>query len=298
MSVSYDGINMVIQEKDGKAPSPSPAKAQEEERTPEPQETPLPSVAPEAQETVPSTERHHKKGDEIGSVDLKKLSVAGVELTPAFSRDIKRYSGTLNTSDTWADIKYKAADSVAEVKIKGNDTLQDGKNVIKIVVKNGENKKTYRISLNVKLLKGMDKAGSNRVTVEKVEKKTYLSGDITVEAGAVKDETLLPDDFEEVTVSIDGKEVKGYAYGGAMDQGYFLIYGKNTQSFYVYDEEKEQLLPYDQVKNWYRSMGGQDDSELDRSERKLESYRYMLGILGAFSGLMFVLVLFLVLRKI
>ena len=298
MSVSYDGINMLIKEKEAKTVvnTPEPQTENEPSET-EPSEKPVETPSPTEAPQMTPMELPHKKGDEIGSVDLKKLSVTGVELTPAFSRDIKRYSGTLGTSASFVDIKYKTADSLAVVKITGNDDLKNGKNVIKIIVKNGDNKKTYRITLNVRFLEGIDRADSNGVRVEKAGKKKYISGNITIEAGDVKDETLLPSGFQKITVSIDGKDIKGYAYEGRMDQGYFLIYGKNTKSFYIYDEEKEQLLPYEQVKNWYRSMGGQDFSELEQSEKKLESYQYMLGILGAFSGLMFLLSIFLILHR-
>lgn len=291
MSVSYDGMQMMIKEQ-GKTTLTTPQPTKEPEPA-ETEETPVPTEIPQIQPTDPP----HKKGDEIGSVDLKKLSVAGVELTPAFSRNIKRYSGTLGTSDPFVDIRYKTADSLAVVSLKGHDTLQNGKNIIKITVKNGDRKKTYRITLNVRMLKGVGSSGSNGVFVEKSGKKQYLSGNITVEAGYVKDESVLPKDFEKIMVSIDGNRIKGYAYGGKMDQGYYLIYGKNTKAFYIYDEEKRQLLPYEQVKNWYRSMGGQDFSELEQSEKKIESYQYMLGILGAFSGLMFLLSLFLILHR-
>ncbi len=293
MSVSYDGVNMLIKEKTAQTAANTPVPAEttiqpeEPEKTPSPTETPVPSP-----EEIP-----HKKGDEIGSVDLKKLSAKGVELTPAFSRSIERYSGTLGTSEDYVEVRYKAADSLASVTVKGNDHLKNGKNIIKVVVKNGENKKTYRISLTVRLLKGVERENTNGVFVEKTGKKKYLSGNIMVEAGYVKDESLLPDDFQKITVSIDGKDIKGYAYEGRMDQGYFLIYGKNTKAFYIYDNEKNQLLPYEQVKNWYRSMGGQDLSELEQMEKKMESYQYMLGISGAFSGLMFLLILFLILHR-
>lgn len=296
MSVSYDGINMLIKERETETLQNTPKPTAEISET-EPSEVPIETPSPTEAPKMTPMELPRKKGDEIGSVDLKKLSVTGVELTPSFSRDIKRYSGTLGTSASFVDIRYKTADSLAVVKITGNDDLKNGKNVIKIIVKNGENKKTYRITLNVRLLEGIDRADSNGVRVEKAGKKKYISGNITIEVGDVKDETLLPSGFQKITFSIDGKDIKGYAYEGRMDQGYFLIYGKNTKSFYIYDEEKEQLLPYEQVKNWYRSMGGQDYSELEQSEKKLESYQYMLGILGAFSGLMFLLSIFLILHR-
>lgn len=296
MSVSYDGINMLIVEKSKQSVSPQPVATEDtwietkEPATEEP-ESPPPSRLPQDISLL------HQEGDVIGSVDLKRLVVRGAELAPAFSPDIIQYSAVLTTSETMADISYKTADSLAKVTIRGNEALQNGKNVIKLVVKNGTKKKTYRISLSVKILRGINRVSSNKVVVEHVRKKTYLSGDITIEAGEVEEEEKLPDGFLEVIVPIDGKSVNGYAYQGDLEQGYILIYGKNTQSFYVYDQKKEQLLPYEQVRNWYRSMGGQDLSELEKTEKKLKSYQYVLGIMGAFCGLMFLLMMFFALRK-
>lgn len=296
MSVSYDEINMVIVDKETKSVTAAPAAPAEVSESPER----TPDVKEEPEQLSPPPEGpqlQHEKGDEIGSVDLKNLTIAGAQLAPDFSPEIRKYSGTLTTSETMADIDYEPADSLAEVTIKGNNALQNGKNVIRLVVKNGNRKKTYRISLNVRLSKALDKSSANKVTAEKAKKKVYLSGDITIEAGAATEEAELPDDFSEVNVVIGGEEVTGYAYHGDTEQGYYLIYGKNTQSFYVYDKEKEQLLPYEQVKNWYRSMGGQDLSALEESEKTIESYQYVLGIMGAFSGLMFILMLFFALHR-
>ncbi len=300
MSVSYNGKFLYINEK-GTATQEAVPTAENQtppqaENPPQQNEKPEPSEKPPAETSqAPEEQRKHKKNDVIGSVKLRKLSIQGAELAPDFSPDIKKYSGTLTTSDTIATIDYEPEDSFAEISIKGNDRLVSGRNVIKVVVKNGAEKRTYRFSLNVRFSDALERDTANKVTAFRNGSRLYLIGDKTIETGEAGDEMKIPDGYEKIITQIDGEEITAYSLNGESEQNYILLYAENEKIFYLYDRENEWLLPYEQVKNWYRSMGAADLSEAEAAEAKVKSYQYLLGACAAFFG--FLVILYFIFRR-
>ena len=111
----------------------------------------------EADETVGTTE------EKLG---LSTLIIEGLKLNPSFKSDIYEYTATITyvMVGNSLDITAKANNQDAEVEIIGNENLQDGENIITILVKNEETEEnaTYQITVNKK------------VEVEIVEKTSWL----------------------------------------------------------------------------------------------------------------------------
>ncbi len=82
---------------------------------------------------------------------LSSLSITGIELSPAFSKNVFSYTATLNDeSVNEVTINAKANNSKAKVEITGNKNLVDGENTINIVLTlDGETEQVvYQVVLN------------------------------------------------------------------------------------------------------------------------------------------------------
>ena len=82
---------------------------------------------------------------------LNSLSITGIELSPAFSKDVFSYTATLNDeSINEVTVNAKANNSKAKVVITGNKNLVNGENTINIVLTlDGETEQVvYQIVLN------------------------------------------------------------------------------------------------------------------------------------------------------
>ena len=103
------------------------------------------------------TEKTYKINVTKGKVEqitfgLSELTVQGFTLSPVFSSDVYEY--TLDITDlsvTSLNINAVANEENATVEITGDDELQQGENVITILVKSedGENTVTYQITANI-----------------------------------------------------------------------------------------------------------------------------------------------------
>lgn len=85
------------------------------------------------------------------SLKLSKLEIAGITLSPTFNSDTYSYNVTIYMKQK----DYKTLSIVATpnksdatVTIDGNEELNEGENIINIIVKNDEEIKTYQIVVN------------------------------------------------------------------------------------------------------------------------------------------------------
>jgi len=81
---------------------------------------------------------------------LSTLTIEGLKLTPSFKTGTYEYTATLEEDLTSLEIKAKSNIEDATVEIIGNENLQQGENVITILVTNKENDEvaTYQIIVN------------------------------------------------------------------------------------------------------------------------------------------------------
>lgn len=105
-----------------------------------------------------------KEAEAKEAFGLTTLSINGLKLTPSFKTDIYEYTAELEEDLTALEITTKATSEDATVEIVGNENLQDGENVITILVENEETEEvaTYQITVN------------KLVVAEIVEKTSWL----------------------------------------------------------------------------------------------------------------------------
>ena len=85
------------------------------------------------------------------SLRLSALTIEGINIEPAFSPDIFAYTATLSNSEI-NELKVNAttSDENTTIEILGNSNLQDGGNVITILLKSTKTDETttYQITVN------------------------------------------------------------------------------------------------------------------------------------------------------
>lgn len=292
MSVSYDTLNILVKGKKQTTPAPKATEKPEQTKEPEvtePQDTPEPP-----EQTIPPSAAPTPNAKDVpGSNLLRKLSIKGVEFAPDFSPKIKKYSAIMTTDDKSLGVSYETKDSMAKVTIKGNKNLKQGKNIIKVIVRGTDGKKSvYRLSLNIQRTNDSDRSSS--VTAVKRKGKLYLLGDMEIEVLEPEDEDIIPEGFAPEETTIDGKKITTYALQSGIENSFVLIYGKgNKEELYLYDLEEGQLMPYEKVKAWYRSMNGESVKNITAEERMIQSLKYVIGIMAAFCGLLLLILIFI-----
>lgn len=283
---------MAPRQKADNTAKPSPGKKNQDKKKPaEGKASPKPSEKPKKDEGKTGQK------DILGSSKLRSLEIQGTQLTPEFSPDIEKYSGVISTSKEELPVIYEAEDSHATVKVSGNKKIKDGKNVIKISVKNSDGKKTtYRLSMTVQKITPEEDSENSRVNVMEKSGKMYMVGTTTLRVGEAEAEKI-PQGFERISIDLEGKKVICYAQEGDREADYVLIYGEEEQAFYLYDRKSGSLQSYEKVKMWYQSNGEREISTSASLEEKLESYRYVLAIMGTFCVLMLILMLYFALHS-
>lgn len=290
MSVSYNTLNILVKKKISPndkpagtswSPKPSPSMQPEESVQPSEPERPEQTEKPE-ESAVPSL----RKNDVPGSSRLRKLSIEGADFVPGFEPGIRKYSALVTTDEKELKIDYQPKDSRAEVVIKGNKNLAEGKNTVKVIVNGTTGERTvYRLSLTIQRTNHKNQA--NRVTVTQKKGKIYLKGSSRIEVLPLEEEEIVPEGFEKTQTTIDGKEITSYALEGGGESSFVLIYGKgNKEELYLYDMENNTLMPYEKVKSWYRSLNGGSISTITDEERMIQSLKYVIGIMAVFCGLL------------
>ena len=233
LSVSYTPLVVVVKENQAeKTASPKKTKEPKETATPEVSASSVPSKDPETASPKPTP----SKNDIIGSNKLRKLSIGeGVSLAPDFSPEIKKYSAIVTTDEKTLPITYETEDSLAEVVIKGNKKLTEGKNTIKIAVTGTNGKKrVYKLSVTIQKTADSGK-GANKLTVSKKNGKTYLLGNTTIQL-LTPGKDVIPSGFTETEIEIGGKTVTAYALENSKESSFVLLYGKgNKKELYLYE---------------------------------------------------------------
>ena len=133
----------------------------------------------ETEKTNPKTEENPEENPEEQPMEeifgLTELKIEGVELKPQFQTDVYEYKVELKEDLESLNITTLATKNNSNVEITGNENLQEGENVITIIVK-GENEEetaTYQIIVNKILIKQEDT--SNQDNQEKIKKAIILS---------------------------------------------------------------------------------------------------------------------------
>ena len=113
---------------------------------------------------------------------LTELKIEGLELKPQFQTDIYEYNVELKEDLEKLNIKTLATKANSEIEITGNENLQEGENIITIIVK-GENEAetvAYQIIVNKKLEKQEVTSNIEQEQQEKMKKIIILSAAVGV----------------------------------------------------------------------------------------------------------------------
>lgn len=135
--ITYNGKTVYVISSKLTTTEPTVEEPQEEKPTEEPKEE------KPVEEPIPHNENEIKDG-------LKSLEIDGLALTPTFSSSVYEYRVIVKEDLSQLTINAVAAKEGATITIAGNDNLQEGENLITIVVYNAKNEveATYQITTN------------------------------------------------------------------------------------------------------------------------------------------------------
>jgi len=99
---------------------------------------------------VTRAESENVSGTTVEKFGLSTLSIQGLKLSPSFNVGIYEYKATLTEDISSVEITANANDEEATIEIIGNENLEQGENIITILVKNEEKEEnaTYQIIVN------------------------------------------------------------------------------------------------------------------------------------------------------
>ena len=260
MSVSYSPLNIVV----------SPKKEKPAEVTKKPSDTKKPANTKKPASTKKPAGTGKPAGTEeplvspspavynnSGSARLRSLNIKDVILSPGFSPDIYKYSSVLYTDNTSLDISYETEEMDADVTIKGNTGLSEGRNTIKIIVRNSIGKKAvYKLSIKIKPEEIQSSGG---ISTSLRDGNVVLKTNDEYTVAELKDRELIPEGFGETEMKMDGNVIKVYSSESDTEHKFVLIYckrGDNKPEFYLYDKEEQAIMPYTKVQSWYRGING------------------------------------------
>ena len=106
---------------------------------------------------------------------LASLNIENLELSPSFDTNIYEYTVKYIGEKTNLDITAKATDPYYVVEVTGNEELQEGENLITILVSDpdGENIATYQVTINKSLV---DEEALAREQAEKEKQRNIIIG--------------------------------------------------------------------------------------------------------------------------
>lgn len=127
----------------------------------------------EEQEENDTEKEANKIEEKKGLVELK---IDKLNLVPEFKTDVYEYKVEYIGENTILDIEAKPASENYVVEITGNENLQEGENIITILVseKNGDNVATYQITVNKSLVD--EEAIAREENQKKDEQKKIIMG--------------------------------------------------------------------------------------------------------------------------
>lgn len=110
--------------------------------------------AKEDEEKPEETEKPDTENPTQEKFGLSTLIMSGVSLDPKFSTDVFEYKVKLTEDKEKLDIQTVSTDEKAKVEVTGNENLQEGENIITILVtdESGEKTATYQIIVEKNLV--------------------------------------------------------------------------------------------------------------------------------------------------
>lgn len=109
---------------------------------------------------------------------LSELKIANVTLEPVFEPDIYEYTINYTGTEERLEIETKASKETYKVEVTGNYALQEGENLINILVNDAEGKNiaTYQLTVNKKAIDEEAEAEKKEEAKKEAMKKMLLIG--------------------------------------------------------------------------------------------------------------------------
>ena len=193
-----------------------------------------------------------------GDNSLSSLSISPGTLSPAFQYNIVDYTATVGTDVTSVEVNAKTSNETASIEsVTGNTDLQDGENLVSVVVK-AQNGTTATYKIVVTRQEGGETAAQDPAAGEP---QTGESDGQQPEEGNPQGITInghpfnlaptipadiVPADFTKATVTCQGQQVEGLSFDKAELTLVYLTTPstevKNTLA--VYDEAGNSFCPF------------------------------------------------------
>lgn len=206
---------------------------------------------------------------------LKSLTVSTAELTPAFSKKVKRYTMTIPSLIDRIMVNAEPNDPDAVVKITGNTGLKEGKNVVKVSVTapsgkksvtkiivyrgnapvdetsevNGEEESSPDETITDPSLKLQEnKIGPVGVVVSEDELgNRFLTEQLRVQVLNLEDEALIPEGYMKTSIVLNGLPIMVLTPKDNLEEDEVLVYGMNQEGetgLYIYSRANNSLQEY------------------------------------------------------
>lgn len=111
---------------------------------------------------------------------LKELIIEGLDLQPQFQSDIYEYKIELKEDLAKLDLSALATEEDANIEITGNENLQEGENVITIIVKSKDEEKTIAYQIIVNKVLNVEENTSNQEQQKKIIIMAAIGGVVLI----------------------------------------------------------------------------------------------------------------------
>ena len=99
------------------------------------------------------------------NLKLSSLQIDGIDLNPQFNENTYFYTSSIEDTElTSLNVTAKANDENAKVEIIGANNIQDGNNLINIILSNDDETTVYQVNLEVDMLGEKEKEADNVIT--------------------------------------------------------------------------------------------------------------------------------------
>lgn len=243
--------------------------------------------------------------------ELAGLTVFPGILSPEFKNSVYQYTMEVEADVDKITVDARPYDENAAVSVTGNTNLTEGKNKIKIVVTApAGNQETITITVTRKKAvqdKEPEKEEDQEKKKEPAEKKEPLSlqvkaredkkGNIVLSQALeltifpVPDPAMIPENYEETIVVIDGYPITVYTWKYDLNSDLLLVYGENQNGeggLYQYSRETKTL-------NEYMGEAPKASESKEAVQNTMESENYKRRLLQMGAGLVILLVICIIL---
>ncbi len=209
-------------------------------------------------ETQETSDTDEKTGNIEAGNGLTELKINDLALTPEFKTDIYEYTVKYIGQDTKLNIEANPTSANYTVEITGNENLQEGENIITILVyeSNGTNVATYQITVNKSLV---DEEALAKEAIAKQKKQREII--IAIVVGVV---------IVAIIAGIIIKKIRDKKLQKEYDDAHFYNYEDEDEYEDEYEDDEE--LPKAFKKSSYDDYDIDEEDEEDEEESSVRKH--------------------------